>query len=59
MNYRSNMPPIRNCPVCAIAMSATKSDAALAEFDTFSCLNCGSVVSLVPQQKNNSTKHEK
>ena len=53
------MPPIRNCPVCAIAMSATKSDAALAEFDTFSCLTCGSVISLVPQRRNDAKKQDK
>jgi len=38
--------PLQTCPICKIAMVAAKSADDLADFDTFSCLQCGSVVEL-------------
>jgi hypothetical protein len=37
-------PTIRQCPVCGIAMQASKSLENLAEFDTFECLSCHTVI---------------
>jgi hypothetical protein len=37
-------PAIRHCPVCGIAMLASKSRDALANFDRFECLTCHTVV---------------
>ena len=37
-------PPIRHCPVCGIAMQASKSQKDLAYFDTFECLSCHTVI---------------
>jgi len=44
-------PPIRHCPLCGIAMVSSKSDEQSAQFDTFSCLNCKTVISLAPPPK--------
>lgn len=38
-------PPIRPCPVCGIAMLASKSRENLARFDKFECLTCQTVIS--------------
>ena len=35
---------IRPCPVCGIAMQATKSRENLSDFDTFSCLSCDTTI---------------
>jgi C4-type Zn-finger protein len=37
-------PSIRHCPVCGIAMQASKSREDLAHFDVFECQNCHSVI---------------
>ena len=37
-------PPIRHCPVCGIAMQASKSQENLAHFDKFECLSCRTVI---------------
>jgi hypothetical protein len=37
--------PIRHCPICGIAMLASKSRDDLANFDRFECLTCHTVVS--------------
>jgi hypothetical protein len=42
---------LRVCPVCGVAMLATKSDAASEDVDTFNCLRCNTVISLAPEQK--------
>jgi hypothetical protein len=44
-------PPILHCPLCGIAMVSSKSDEQNAQFDTFSCLNCKTVISLAPPPK--------
>jgi len=43
MNSRPR-PPIRNCPVCGIAMLAGKSQENQPHFDKFECLSCQSVI---------------
>jgi rubredoxin len=40
----SPRPRIRHCPVCGIAMQASKSREDLADFDTFQCLSCQTVI---------------
>jgi hypothetical protein len=40
----ATLSPIRHCPVCRIAMQASKSREDLAKFDTFQCLACGTVI---------------
>jgi hypothetical protein len=40
----SPRPRIRPCPVCGIAMQASKSREELADFDTFQCLICQTVI---------------
>jgi hypothetical protein len=37
-------PPIRHCPLCGIAMQASKSRENLAYFDKFECLSCHTVI---------------
>jgi transcription elongation factor Elf1 len=37
-------PSIRHCPVCGLAMQASKSRDDLRQPDTFSCLSCGSQI---------------
>jgi hypothetical protein len=37
-------PRIRHCPVCGIAMQASKSREDLAHFDTFQCLSCETLI---------------
>lgn len=44
-------PTIRHCPLCGLAMISSKSDEQSAGFDTFSCLNCKTVISLAPPPK--------
>jgi len=40
----SQLPNIRHCPACGVAMQASKSREDLAHFDTFECLNCRSLI---------------
>jgi hypothetical protein len=44
-------PPIRHCPLCGLAMLSSKADEQSAEFDTFSCLNCKTIITLSPPPK--------
>jgi transcription elongation factor Elf1 len=44
-------PPIRNCPLCGLTMLSSKSDEGNVHYDTFSCLNCKTVISLAPPPK--------
>jgi C4-type Zn-finger protein len=44
LNLRPH-PAIRHCPVCGIAMLASKSREDLPHFDKFECLTCRSVIS--------------
>jgi len=37
-------PPIRHCPICGIAMQASKSQENLTYFDKFECLSCRTVI---------------
>ena len=48
---QSPSPPIRPCPVCGVAMQASKSRKELADFDTYQCLSCQTVIrELKPQE---------
>jgi hypothetical protein len=38
-------PPIKNCPMCGVAMLAGKSEDSHIDYDTFTCANCRMVVS--------------
>jgi rubredoxin len=38
-------PSLRHCPVCGVAMQASKSQENLTHFDKFECLNCNTVIS--------------
>jgi predicted RNA-binding Zn-ribbon protein involved in translation (DUF1610 family) len=40
----SQRPPIRPCPLCGIAMQASKSRETEAGYDTFRCLTCGTTI---------------
>jgi hypothetical protein len=40
----SPRPRVRHCPVCGIAMQASKSREDLADFDNFECLSCQTVI---------------
>jgi hypothetical protein len=48
MRHPPPRPPLKSCPVCRITMVASKSREGLADFDTFTCLNCGAVTTLSP-----------
>jgi hypothetical protein len=48
-------PPLKNCAVCGITVLAGKSDESLTHFDTFSCLNCGMVVSYARRRREGGT----
>ncbi len=37
-------PSLRNCPVCRLAMVASKSSADRPHVDTFTCLDCGMII---------------
>ena len=37
-------PQIRHCPICGIAMQASKSQESLTYFDKFECLSCRTVI---------------
>jgi hypothetical protein len=37
--------PLKPCPICKVAMQASKSDERALGYDTFTCNNCGTVVS--------------
>jgi hypothetical protein len=49
MSQRS-LPPIRHCPLCSIAMQASKSDESLPAFDIFRCMNCDSAIRETPSR---------
>jgi hypothetical protein len=43
--------PVRHCPLCGFAMVGGRSDENGAQVDTFSCLNCQTVITLTPPPK--------
>jgi len=43
-------PKIRHCPVCGIAMQASKSQENLAYFDKFECLSCHTLINETRRQ---------
>jgi hypothetical protein len=44
MLSRRYVPAIRHCPLCGIAMQASKSREVLEHFDTFRCLTCHTTI---------------
>jgi len=44
MPSRRSVPAIRHCPLCGIAMLASKSRDTQADFDTFRCLTCHTTI---------------
>jgi hypothetical protein len=46
---RPRPPTIRHCPLCGVAMQASKSRENLAEFDTFYCQTCQTTISEKPR----------
>jgi len=40
MDSRNKPPPIKNCPMCRLAMVADRTDSRLADFNHFRCLGC-------------------
>jgi hypothetical protein len=44
MISRRAAPAIRHCPLCGVAMQASKSREDLTKFDTFQCLTCHTTV---------------
>ncbi len=51
-------PKLRHCPICGIAMQASKSREGLAHFDRYECLSCHTVISetKTPPKKNERDK---
>jgi hypothetical protein len=39
---------IKHCPICGVAMLASKSKPDSPDFDTFDCLRCNAVISVAP-----------
>jgi hypothetical protein len=48
MDSFKERPPIKNCPVCRLAMLGDKTDSRLAEFDIYRCLACDLTISTTP-----------
>jgi hypothetical protein len=44
---------VQHCPVCGVAMLGSKSNENSADFDTFTCLTCDTVITLTPPSKAN------
>lgn len=44
MPPRRPAPNVRHCPLCGIAMQASKSREDLSKFDTFQCLSCHTTI---------------
>jgi hypothetical protein len=49
-------PPIMLCPVCGVAMLASKSKQDNPTFDTFRCLRCDSTINLATDTKSSKPK---
>jgi len=50
---RPRPPAIRHCPLCGVAMQASKSHESLAEFDTFRCQTCQTTIMEKPLSPRN------
>jgi C4-type Zn-finger protein len=51
-------PPIRHCPICGIAMQASKSQENLAYFDKFECLSCHTVITTESKPRPPTGQHK-
>jgi Zn-finger nucleic acid-binding protein len=43
-------PPMKPCPLCGVAMVASKSSVEHERFDIFTCLRCDAVISFEPDK---------
>jgi predicted nucleic acid-binding Zn ribbon protein len=48
--HAPRQPTIRPCPLCGVAMQASKSREDLAKFDVFRCDTCRTTITETPQQ---------
>jgi hypothetical protein len=48
--HASRQPKIRPCPICGVAMQASKSRDDLAAFDVFHCQTCETTITETPQR---------
>jgi hypothetical protein len=44
MSLHRSAPAIRHCPLCGVAMQASRSRESLKNFDTFRCLTCDTTI---------------
>ena len=51
-------PRIQHCPLCRVAMVASRSNEESPHFDTFACLKCGTTVTLVSPPKTKALKSD-
>lgn len=54
---RSPSLPIRHCPLCGVAMQASKSDAGLGYYDRFECLACNTTIELPRRGREARPRH--
>jgi hypothetical protein len=52
-------PPLKSCPLCGLAMQASRSDLARAGYDTFSCLRCDLVMTYQAKPRGTSEPPDK
>jgi hypothetical protein len=52
-------PPLKSCPVCGLAMQASRSDLARTGYDTFSCLRCDLVMTYQAKPRGKSETPDK
>jgi hypothetical protein len=50
-------PPLRHCPLCGVAMQASKSKNDLQAFDVFQCLTCHTTIREAPAQPKRDERH--
>jgi hypothetical protein len=43
--------PLRHCPICGIAMQASKTRDDIEHFDCFECLNCHTTIVEAPERR--------
>jgi hypothetical protein len=48
MDSRKKPPPIKNCPMCRLAMVGDRTDSTLAEFNFYRCLGCDLTITITP-----------
>jgi hypothetical protein len=48
MDSWKKRPPLKNCPMCRLAMVGDKTDSRLAEFNVYRCLGCDLTITTAP-----------